>query len=125
MAKLFPKAQLVHLRSTRDTRDRLDLITREGPVDAKQIRADRVICHPGDTSAKHYHLGTHKVFCVLDGQGLIHVDEENYRVSPGAVVVVQPGEVHWVENDTEANFSFVELFAPPPTESGWIDADDR
>ena len=43
MAKLFPKDQLPHLHSTRDTRDRLDLITDNVPVNARFIRADRII----------------------------------------------------------------------------------
>ena len=38
--------------------------------------------------------------------------------------LVGPGEVPWCENDKEANFSFVEFWAPPPTETVWtVDGD--
>ena len=124
MAKLFPRDQLPHLHSTRDTRDRLDLITDSVPVGATQIRSDRIIYHPGDTAAKHYHTDCHHLFYILGGEGLIHVDEGSYRLSPGMVVVVGPNEVHWFENDTVQNFSFVEFWAPPPKETVWIDSDD-
>ncbi len=144
MAKLFPKEKLPHLHSTRDTRDRLDLITDNVPVGATRIRADRIIYHPGDTAAKHYHTDCHHLFYILDGEGVIHIDDvgarhagseapqptepsasmpRSYRLSPGMVVVVGPGETHWFENDTEENFSFVEFWAPPPKETVWITDD--
>ena len=124
MAKLFPKDKLPHFHSIRDTRDRLDLITENVPVDAQQIRADRITYHPGDTAAKHYHTDCHHLFYILDGEGLIHVNEGSYRLSPGMVVVVSPDEIHWFENDTLANFTFVEFWAPPPKETVWVDPDD-
>jgi len=123
MAKLFSKEQLPHWRSTRDTRDRMDLVTENVPVDAYHIRADRIIYHPGDTAAKHYHTDCHHLFYILSGEGLIHVDEGSFRLSPGMVVIIQPNEVHWFENDTQSNFSFVEFWAPPPKETVWITDD--
>ena len=124
MAKLFPKDQLPHLHSTRDTRDRLDLITDSVPVGATHIRADRIVYHPGDTAARHYHTDCHHLFYILDGIGLIHVDDGTYRLTPGMVAVVGPSEVHWFENDTQAYLSFVEFWAPPPKETVWIKTDD-
>jgi quercetin dioxygenase-like cupin family protein len=124
MAKLFPKEKLPHLHSTRDTRDRMDLITENVPVGATKIRADRIIYHPGDTAARHYHTDCHHLFYILGGEGLIHVNEGSHRLTEGMVVVVGPGEVHWFENDTEANFTFVEFWAPPPKETVWLKSDD-
>ena len=51
MAKLYKKSELPHYHSTRDTRDRLDLVKPEGPMAGKYISADRIIYHPGDTCA--------------------------------------------------------------------------
>jgi len=124
MAKLFTKGQLPHFNSTRDTRDRLDLVTENVPVGATQLRADRIIYHPGDTCAKHYHVGSYQVFVVLEGEGLIFGPGGNYRLKPGMVAIVPPEELHWFENDTEANFTFVEFWAPRPAETVWIVEDD-
>jgi mannose-6-phosphate isomerase-like protein (cupin superfamily) len=123
MAKLFPKEKLPHFHSTRDTRDRLDLITDSVPVGATRIRSDRIIYHPGDTAAKHYHTDCHHLFYILEGEGLIIVDEGSHRLTPGMVAVVAPNEVHSFENDTQENFSFVEFWAPPPKETVWITHD--
>jgi len=123
MAKLFPVNELPHLHSTRDTRDRLDLVTDRVPVDAQFIRADRIIYHPGDTAARHYHTDCHHLFYVLYGNGILHVDEGSHRLSAGMVAVVAPSEVHWFENDTGENFSFVEFWGLPPKETVWITDD--
>lgn len=123
MAKLFHREDLPHLHSTRDTRDRLDLINDSVPVGATRLRADRIVYHPGDTAARHYHTDCHHLFFVLDGEGLIHVDEGTHRLTTGMVAVVGPSEVHWFENDTQANFTFVEFWAPPPTETVWVTDD--
>jgi mannose-6-phosphate isomerase-like protein (cupin superfamily) len=123
MAKVFSKNELPHLHSTRDTRDRLDLLTDNVPVGAKYLRADRIIYHPGDTAAKHYHTDCHHLFVILEGEGLIHVDSGHHRLKAGMVAVVGPNEIHWFENDTSRNFAFVEFWAPPPQETIWVTDD--
>ena len=125
LAKLFPVGELPHLTSTRDTRDRLDLITESVPVGARQIRADRIIYHPGDTAAAHYHADSYHVFCVLTGTGLLCTDQEVSRLAAGSSALVGPGEVHWFVNDADVEFSFVEFWTPPPASTVWTVAGDR
>ncbi len=123
--KVFAAAELPHLASTRDTRDRLDLVTDDVPVGARAVRADRIIYHPGDTAAPHYHTDCHHVFCVLTGSGLLYDGEHAHRLTAPDSALVNPGEVHWFENDTGENFSFVEFWAPPPAETIWTVTGDR
>ncbi len=130
LRKVFPAGELPHLVSTRDTRDRLDLVTGEVPVGATLIRADRISYHPGDTAAAHYHQDCHHVFCVLAGSGLIYAGQPDgelaaQRLAAGDSALVGPGEVHWFENDTAEKFSFVEFWAPPPAGTVWTVAGDR
>jgi mannose-6-phosphate isomerase-like protein (cupin superfamily) len=125
LRKVFAAAELPHLVSTRDTRDRLDLVTENTPVGARAIRADRIIYHPGDTAAAHYHTDCHHVFCVLSGSGLLYDGERAHRLNARDIALVGPGELHWFENDTAENFSFVEFWAPPPAETIWTVAGDR
>ena len=123
MARLLTKNQLPHLQSTRDTRDRLDLIKDGVPVEHPRLHADRIIYHPGDSAAKHYHVGSQHVFVVLEGEGLICTPQGCERLAAGMSAVVSPEEIHWFENDTDANFSFVEFWAPPPVKTVWVTDD--
>lgn len=124
MARLFSSEELPHFHSTRDTRDRLDLVTDNVPVGATRLKADRIIYHPGDTCAKHYHIGCHHLFVILEGRGLYFNGSEQFELEPGMVLAVPPEELHWFENPNEANMKFVEFWAPPPVETVWIDEDD-
>jgi mannose-6-phosphate isomerase-like protein (cupin superfamily) len=125
LRKVFAAGELPHLASTRDTRDRLDLVTGDTGAGARAIRADRIIYHPGDTAAAHYHTDCHHVFCVLAGSGLLYTDGAANRLGAGMSALVGPGEVHWFENDSGENFSFVEFWAPPPTGTVWTVEGDR
>jgi mannose-6-phosphate isomerase-like protein (cupin superfamily) len=118
------RADLPHFVSTRDGRDRLDLVTDEIVPGAGLLRADRIVYHAGDTAAAHYHTDSYHVFSVLTGSGLLHSDSGSVRLEAGMSALVEPGEIHWFENDTEEEFSFVEFWAPPPTETIWTVAGD-
>lgn len=125
MSKVFSAPELPHFASTRDTRDRLDLLTDAVPVGARQLRADRILYHPGDTAAAHYHSDSYHVFWILAGRGVLHTDSGATHLEAGMSVLVGPGEVHWFANDTDENYSFVEFWAPPPTETVWTMEGDR
>lgn len=124
MARVLAAHELPRFTSLRDTRDRLDLVTEKVGLGATAIKSDRIVYHPGDTAAAHYHVGSLHVFYVLRGSAVAHVDGERTRLRAGAVHVVEPGQVHWFENDTEEEFAFVELWAPPPAETVWTEAGD-
>ena len=88
MPRLVRSAGTPHLTSTRDTRDRIDLVTEE-MFDTTDLRADRITYHPGDTAAAHRHPGAKHFFFVLEGNGLLHAGEEDIEigdVGPGIVV---------------------------------------
>lgn len=123
MARVLSSDELPRWTSTRDGRDRLDLLTEEVPIGGGGLRADQITYHPGDTAARHYHVGCDHAFYVFEGRGLLHVGGEVHRLEPGTVAHVRDGEVHWMENDTDADFSFVELWAPPPEQTVWVSAD--
>ena len=124
MAKLFNKNQLPNYVSTRDSRNRLDLITGNVPVGARHLRADRIIYHSGDTCAKHYHVGCHHVFVILEGEGLIYTPKSTHCLKSRMVAIIEPKEIHWFENDLKENFKFIEFWAPPPKETIWVTEND-
>ena len=124
MAKVLKKDQLPHFDSTRDGRDRLDLVKNGIPAPTTHIQADRVIYHPDDTCAKHYHVGAYHVFILLYGESTICSPLGCKTFSQGQAAVIQPEEIHWFENHSGENYAFVEFWAPPPSETVWIVEDD-
>ena len=86
--------------------------------------ADRIIYHPGDDCAKHYHEGAYHLFYMLYGEGWVEIDYERHRMKPGSAIVIAPEEVHQFKNDTDENFAFLEYWAPKPTGAVAVVPDD-
>ena len=124
MPSVIPRAELPKIRSTRDRRDRVDLVTEElfGFTD---LQADHITYHPGDTAAAHYHVGAKHLFFIDGGVGLLHLDDRTFELGQGDVAFADDGEVHWFENPGEEVFSFYELWVPAPRETVWVVADDQ
>ncbi len=114
--------QLPKLTSTRDTRDRIDLVTEE-TFGLTDLRADRITYHPGDTAAAHYHRDAKHFFFVLAGRGVLHADGEPVHLAAGDVALVAEDEVHWFENPHDEEFTFIELWVPAPSDTVWITDD--
>lgn len=124
MGRVLLKSELPAFDSTRDGRDRLDLLTENVPVWNGNLRADRILYHPGDTCAKHYHVGAHHLFVMLEGEVELHTPVRTEHLKAGMAAIVEPEEIHWFENTSDANACFVEFWAPPPKETIWISEDD-
>lgn len=123
MARVIKQTDLPVLDSTRDGRDRVDLITEE-LFGLTSIKADKITYHPGDTAAAHYHRDAKHFFLVLDGSGVLHIDDASHDLGPGDVALVVEDEVHWFENPTDGTFTFIELWVPQPSETVWVKDDD-
>lgn len=123
MARLLQWDELPRYRSTRDTRDRVDLIKPE-TIETDRFRADHVLYHPGDTSAKHSHPDAAQIFYVLRGQGKLFTSVDEYDLEPGDLVWLPEGELHWFENPTPEFFSFIEFWVPAPrAPTDWLTDD--
>jgi quercetin dioxygenase-like cupin family protein len=53
---------------------------------------------PGQIAAAHAHTDMCEVFFVEAGQGLIRIDQQDYSLSAGVCIAVEPGETHEVQN---------------------------
>ncbi len=113
MTTIWRSEDLPRFRSTRDTRDRMDLVNRE-LFGTEDFIADLITMHPGDTSARHYHPISNQYVFALKGQG-IHVDEngERHEIRAGDVFMVEAGKVHSGGNESDEDYVFIELWSPP------------
>ena len=53
---------------------------------------------PGQIAAGHAHTDMCEVFFVEAGNGIIRIDGQEYSLTPGVCVAVEPGEMHEVCN---------------------------
>lgn len=53
---------------------------------------------PGQVAAAHAHSDMCEVFFVEEGKGIIRIDQNDYPLTTGVCIAVEPGETHEVRN---------------------------
>ncbi len=67
---------------------------------------------PGKLSPKHYHDSAEESYFMLQGTARMIVDDEEFTISKGQALLIMPGEVHQIFNDTDSNVELVVTCAP-------------
>lgn len=58
----------------------------------------RVILKPGQIAAIHKHSDMYEIFNIESGKGKILVDNNEFKLTVGVCIIVEPGEEHEVQN---------------------------
>lgn len=68
---------------------------------------------PGDGMENHYHRHCDETFVVIEGECTLWVDcEEQHTMRFGDVYRCQPGEMHYLVNETDADFRCIFIKSP-------------
>jgi mannose-6-phosphate isomerase-like protein (cupin superfamily) len=65
----------------------------------------------GQTTKPHK-LKSSEVYYLIEGQGLMHIDEETSEVSAGCVVYIPPGSMQYIENSGNSDLTFLCIVDP-------------
>jgi uncharacterized cupin superfamily protein len=85
---------------------------------AKQLSARRLGARlwrlrPGQASTRHRHRTQEELYVLLEGSGRARIDDEVLTLEPLSAVVVDPGTVRQLFNDTDADQLWLVAGAPP------------
>jgi uncharacterized cupin superfamily protein len=69
--------------------------------------------HPGQASTKHRHRSQEELYLLLEGTGRLRVAEELLTLEPLSALLVDPGTVRQLFNDTDADQLWLVVGAPP------------
>jgi mannose-6-phosphate isomerase-like protein (cupin superfamily) len=67
---------------------------------------------PGRSSLPHK-LKTSEVYYILEGQGIMHIDEESAEVHSGQVVYIPPNSKQYIRNAGDSDLEFLCMVDPP------------
>ncbi len=68
---------------------------------------------PGQASTRHRHRGQEELYLLLEGSGRVRVDGELLTLAPLDSLLVEPGSVRQLFNDTDADQLWLVAGAPP------------
>jgi len=67
---------------------------------------------PGQASTRHRHRTTTELYFLLEGTGRLRIDEDVHTLEPLSSVLVEPGAVRQLFNDTGADQLWLVVGAP-------------
>ncbi|MFW9967608.1 MAG: cupin domain-containing protein [Candidatus Thorarchaeota archaeon] len=85
--------------------------------DKEGLKLDYSIAHaivkPGKASFPHRFFEASEVYYILQGTGVMHINDETAKVEPGDVVYIPPKGVQYIENTGESDLVFLCIVDPP------------
>jgi mannose-6-phosphate isomerase-like protein (cupin superfamily) len=67
----------------------------------------QAVIPPGEVSKAHSHQNMGEVFLVLSGTGIIIINDVKFELKKNLCAVVEPNEVHEIENTGEDDLSII------------------
>jgi len=67
---------------------------------------------PKKTSLPHRFKTASEVYYILNGEGVMHIDNETERVGPGDTIYIPPKAVQSIENVGDSNLEFLCIVYP-------------
>ncbi|MHA2069230.1 MAG: cupin domain-containing protein [Candidatus Thorarchaeota archaeon] len=85
--------------------------------DKEDLKLDYSIAHaivkPGKSSMPHRFFEASEVYYIIQGTGIMHIDEETAKVAPGDVVYIHPKGIQYIENTGTSDLVFLCMVYPP------------
>ncbi len=72
----------------------------------------RIVIPSGKSSAQHYHRHSEETYFILEGEGNMRVDEQDYVLHPGQACLIEPGEIHQISNQGIYDLVFLAVCVP-------------
>jgi mannose-6-phosphate isomerase-like protein (cupin superfamily) len=74
----------------------------------------------GQSTTPHYHPIAEEIYFITEGEGVMKLKEETFRVRVGDAIAIPNGVVHQIINDGEAKLVFLCMCAPAYTHEDTI-----
>ena len=88
----------------------------------------QVVTIPPRTKQRlHAHREQTEVFYVLEGEGLIYINEEEFLARPGDAFICSPGDEHslWNQSDDDFRVIVFKISKPEEDDTDWVDEEKR
>ena len=78
----------------------------------------RIVIPPGKSSSLHFHKVTEETYFILQGEGHMEINQQNFTLLPGQACLIEVEEIHRIKNDGEGDLVFLAFCAP-----AWVPED--
>jgi mannose-6-phosphate isomerase-like protein (cupin superfamily) len=71
-----------------------------------------VTIQPGKSSVPHFHKNSDESYLILSGIASMHIDQAQFELETGEVVLIEPMEVHQIFNHRDQALTFLAVCVP-------------
>lgn len=75
------------------------------------LKADTVAYSPGAEGGEHYHNSESFIY-IMKGECDIRINGKNQHIRAGTMVYLDPGDKHFIKNNSSSEMVMLEAFAP-------------
>lgn len=76
----------------------------------KNLSTSLTELYPQKSTTGHSHDNADEVYIFIDGEGMIEVGKQSFKVKGGDIILVPRGDFHKVHNQKEKNLVFLNVF---------------
>jgi mannose-6-phosphate isomerase-like protein (cupin superfamily) len=100
-----------------------ELVGRTLPGSGGRHSMAHVVVPPGKSSRRHYHPEAEESYYVMQGRGLIQIDNEESILSPGDAVLIPAQSAHKVFNRGDEDLVLIVVCVPAwePSNTVWLE----
>lgn len=93
-SRIYHESSVGEMESQHDGRSKHVLINENLVPEADDLLVDVVIYRPEVSCPEHYHEGTKHFFYILEGEGVLEIEGEEYDIEHGTVAWIGEGDRH-------------------------------
>lgn len=109
--EVYHEEDVGEMDSLHDGRNKTVLVNQGLVPDAGDLLVDVVEYGAGVSCPVHYHEGTDHFFYILEGEGILEVEDEEIELSKGSIVWVGEGDRHRLFAREDQGFRVLEYFS--------------
>lgn len=89
---------------SRDHSDNKHIVRRD------DLKVGFISVRPHDGLPVHSHEHEDQFYYVLEGEGVVHLGEQDFPLKPGVAVMIPPGVSHGVRNPNDVPLRYLDVF---------------
>ena len=87
---------------------------KNGLFDTDRMFCDLYCFEPGQAQAVHSHVGSDKIYLVMEGKGLFQIGEDERELGKDDIALAPSGQSHGVKNTGGKELGLLVFMAPKP-----------
>ena len=87
------------------------LFSKNDPLKSDILWINEVIVEPGNAVEPHSHSAAEEIWYIIEGNGVVRIDNEERNVGPGDAIYTPPKHTHTIRNNTKRPLRFTSIGA--------------